>query len=158
MFLISVLGSAVTGQQPAWYLKLQKIIPLESSKGDLEKIFEFPKVRRTFTENEVEFVSYDAGDGKLAVEYSTGTCSSATKDSYDVKEDTVLRMIFFPKDPVKFSKFKIEKEQFIKTTDGHDPGWKYVNKSSGLNFSVQRKLVDYVEILPSSRHDRKKCQ
>lgn len=134
-----------------------------SFKQYVERIFAPPRIRRSFEDNGIDFVLYETSEGKFTVEYSTGKCSPKSKenlghiDNYKVEKGIVIRIIFFPEKVEKLSNFNV-KNQLIKTTDGHNPAWHYVNDKLGVDYTVQKGKVVHVEFHPSSDAENLKCK
>lgn len=158
LVIVFFLYFSAKGEESSWYRKLKQIKPLISSKQDIERIFASPKIRRTFEDDEIEFVLYETSEGKFTVEYSTSKCSSNNKKTYNVEKGIVIRIIFFPKKEEKLSKFKVDKKLLIKTREGDDPAWHYVNDKFGVDFSVIKGKVIDVKFYPSSSYDYLKCK
>lgn len=157
--LVSTLGTmhfAAWCQQPKWHAKLLRIIALESSKSDVERLYRTARVRRSFVENNVNIVLYETTEGKFSVEYANDHCSS-NKVGFPVPKDTLLEMVFFPKDKLPFSAFDIERTDFTEIDDPHDPGTEYVSDLLGITYSVQMKRVIFVRIFAQSPRPNAKC-
>ena len=118
ILFIFIFSSAISGQEPNWHLKLKQTQPLNSSREDVEKAFDFPKISTTFVDEGIEAVFYDTFEGKLSVEYSTGKCSAEKNEGYDVEKSIVLLIIFFRTKKLISPNLKLIKVCYIKREMG----------------------------------------
>ncbi len=156
VLVVAFLHSSGWAQQPKWHGKLLRIIALESSKSEVERIFRNPRVRRPVVENNINIVLYETAEGKFSVEYTNDPCSSKTA-GLTVAKDTVLELVFFPTRKMPFSIFDIDRGDFKEVDEPHDPGSEFVSEELGITYSVQRNKVIFVRIHPKSLHAGRKC-
>ena len=130
LFALCLCGAFnVAGQEPDWLIKLRKLKVLESTKADVEREFNFPKVIDASDDaerekNGAEYITYETKDGVLEVDYSTGTCSELNSSfGYDVVSGTITELSFEPKKTVKatllnfdYDSFKVE---YVSDMPGH---------------------------------------
>jgi hypothetical protein len=160
ILLIVVFVSTIKlhANEPNWHIRLKQIKPLVSLKEDVEKAFAFPKIRKSFVDEGIEAVFYDTAEGELSVEYSAGNCSTEEKNYYNLKKGVVVSIVFFPKKEIKFSKFNVNKNQLVKTRDGDDPPWHYINYKLGFDYAVQNGKVIHVKFYSPAEIDKLKCK
>lgn len=143
LLLVVILYISINGEEPSWHIKLQKIKALKTSKNDVEELFRGLRITQSSERFGIKIVDYETPDGDLAVQYSTGICAKKDLDSdsyfietYKVEKDIVLNVLFFPKEVLKFSKFKVNKSQIIKMRKGHDSAIHYIDKQQNIDYSI----------------------
>lgn len=126
------------------------IIPLKSSRADVERLF-----------GHVEGgygVTYALTDGNLFVEYSSGPCKDGRKEGWNVPEDTVISFSFSPTIKQRVEDLKVEQRRFKKVKDGHiDWGYYLVNENDGIMYDVQDGMVENVEYYPPPKYNNLRC-
>jgi hypothetical protein len=157
-FLFCVPMTNVRAQRLNWYQSLRNIVPLRSTRSDVEKLFSAPKKREEFANDGVRAVYYENYEGKFTVEYSLGTCAAINEKRYSADRDVVLTIIYFPKNQPPFSKFKLDNGAFAKTKQGDDPDWHYISTALGFDYGVQLNRVDFIERFPSARSPTSDCK
>jgi outer membrane protein assembly factor BamE (lipoprotein component of BamABCDE complex) len=164
LFAITLFYVSANADEPNWYLKLSQVKVLESSKQDVESLFGNPRITQSFENFGINFVFYETNEGEFTVQYSTGKCAakdpdpeSSTEETYKVEKDKVLKVIFFPKKKLKFSKFKVDKSQVFETNLGEDPALHYINTKQGIDYIVVLGKVRGVELFIPVELDYLRC-
>lgn len=158
LLIVLLLPSLIKAKEPDWYIKLKQIKPAESTRADVERIFDSPIAKPIYVDNGLELVHYQTAEGKMSVEYSIGKCTSEKTPGYDLENGIVTNIIFFPEQLIKFSRFKVDRKKLIKTHDGHDPPWHYVNQEASVDYTVGRGLLLHVKFQISLNQDYLKCK
>jgi hypothetical protein len=147
-----------SAKEPDWHKKLKQIKTLKSKRKKVEKTFNFPRVEESLVNKGLEFVFYQAAEGKMVVRYSTGKCSPEKTGGYDLEKGTVTNIIFFPDKFIEFSKFKIDGKKSFQSRPGDDSPRRYINEKRGAKYTLREGLVVYVEFTIPSNHDYLKCK
>ena len=156
IFILST-NLLIYGQNPDWYIKLNKLEILKSSKNDVGRIFNDFKISKSFIHNGVESAFYESSEGELSVNFSAGGCSFKREDDYNVEKGKVLEAIFFPKEFVKLSKFRIDKNKFEKHLEDDNPTLHYINQNLGIDYGVQKGKVIHIKLFPSANFENLRC-
>jgi len=151
--LIIFVSTFAEGQNPIWLDRLIQIIPLKSSKEDVETVFGNPKITENFEKRNLELVYYDIPEGRIVVEYSTGKCvPEYAAETYKVEKGKVISIVVFPEDFPLFSKFSIKDMGLEKRRVSGAPGWHYINDETGNDISVVNKRVVTIKKEPSENY------
>jgi hypothetical protein len=138
------------GQEPDWFLKLKQIKVFQSTRQDVERIFENPEA--VYSSNRDgkeagwgEIIKYERPDGELQVFYSTGKCSEITNPvGWDLDNDVVVNIEFEPTKPVKLSKFNLDLTTFKRSKEFDTENWDYISEQLGINFNVlENKITSF---------------
>ena len=129
-----------------------------SLKKDVETTFNFPTISKIFVDKGVESIFYDTPDGELFVRYLASICSSQEKEGYNLEKGTVITIVFFTKKEIKFSEFDVNKKQLVKTRDGDEQFWHYINYKLGFDYAVQNGKVEHVKFYSPVEIDNLKCK
>lgn len=134
------------------------IIPLKSTRADVEKILGKPEP--------MSIAKYATGyrvkDGEVFVLYSTGLCNIDPAHGWNIPELTVINVDFSPDypNPYKFSDLKIDRYKF----EMHpDPGSlhlvSYTNEKDGVVLTVDTSsdTIRTFSYFPESKYDCLKC-
>lgn len=143
-FLISLifLGfNSTQAKEPEWFLKLQEIKIFQSSQQDVERIFNYPKVIYSSSEQSEQgwgnIIKYQTKSGELEVFYSTGRCSeSSNKDGWDINEGIIVSIEFEPKKPIKLSMFNLDLTTFVADKESDNPTYNYRSFELGIEFNT----------------------
>jgi hypothetical protein len=154
----------VAGQEPNWVIKLRKLKVLESTKTDVEREFNFPKVidisdSDEKVKNGEEYITYETKDGVLEVDYSTGTCSELNSSSgYDVVSGTLTELSFELKKPVKGSSLNFAYDSFkIELVDDMPDLTVYRSLEDGIRINIVRGDFRSISFSPSAKYDYLEC-
>lgn len=115
------------------------LIPLKSTRADVETLLGKPKVGRTDI--------YETAEEVVTLWYSRGTCKQIKASVWNVPKDTILGILFSPKKSLPLSQFfsfpnpEFEREADIEMRDR----FTYRNKDSSVTF--------HTEILPNGTED-----
>jgi hypothetical protein len=128
----------------------RKIVPLTSTRADVER-FLGPT-------NEVYFATYRLKEGNLFIEYSSGPCRPERKGGWNVGENVVISVSFYPKHKRRIFDLKLDPKKFRKVIDNHVIGvLYYVNDEDGITYEVQDGKVDSIEYGPAKRYEHLYC-
>ena len=111
------------------------IRPLKSSREEVEKILGRPIPPGNVVR---ELAEYQTVDGVASILYSTGSCYSNPPSGWDVPEQTVVDIVFYPKAQPTFSELKLDLNKFEKRAD---PEITYIDEYSNY-FEGVRVTVD----------------
>src|SRR3954464_1185825 len=89
---ISATNAAALNSKPKWYSKLRQIKLMITTRQEVEKLFDHPKVTYTYDGAVGRSVEYKIKEGRLSVVYSLGKCSKASDYGYDVERDMVINV------------------------------------------------------------------
>ena len=146
-------------QVPDWFQKVMQIKPFESSKADVERIFNDAKISKSFTDIGLEFVYYDVADGRLSLRYSLGKCSEISDAVFDLEKGRVVRVHFTPDNVfVKLFKYKIDVKRFDAEYENDNPTLHYFDDESGISYSTQRKKLKGVQLYAPQKYLGLKCR
>lgn len=141
----------VLAKQPNWFVKLQKIKIFQSSKRDVEKVFDLHKV--TYSSNEDsrekgwgEIMEYQTNDGKLEAYYSTGKCSdNNNKTGWNIDEGVVVSVKFEPDTLVKLSELNLDLSTFTREKESDTQYYNYKSSELGIEFTTLGEKVTSFE-------------
>lgn len=153
-----ILSTSAYAQEPDWYKKLRLIKPLESTSGDVERVFGNIKPKSSFTNETGSMASYDISEGRFYVYYAAGQCSSTWKGDYNVDKGKVVEISFYNSKLVKLSNFNLNLGDFIREMENDNPTLHYRNDELGIDYSTERGKVKGVDIFPSSKFNHLKCE
>lgn len=137
-------------QVPAYAQKWREIVPLRSSRADVERILGPYK--------DGYLAVYRIKEGTLFIEYSSGPCRPDRKGGWNVAENTVVLVRFSPAIKKPLNHFKPDLTKFRRHNDEKVIGIiYYVNNEEGITYEVQRGNVDAVEYGPGKSNDHLYC-
>jgi hypothetical protein len=160
--LIFILGVLLFAQEPRSLTKIRQIIPLRSTKADVEKIF------GKATENYANTSEYKINDDFLTVEYSTGECSSNLA-TYQVPKGTVIRVNVLLKRAIdfKFVNEDISNFEMEESNDTQNETYKnlikgvrydvFVKSKEGVEYDKSPRLLNSMSIFPSNKYSYLEC-
>ncbi len=133
-----------------WQKNIKQIEVLKSTLQDVEKLFGKSDMKRS------QSVSLYLKEGTLIVAYSSGKCVSRQYEGWNVPEETITRLHFYPVKKRSFSALKIDKTKLKKM---YDESYQiYFNEDEGVTYEVQLGKVYSIEYNPSPKHAHLKCQ
>lgn len=142
-FALAVL---LTLQPQTW----RTIVPLETTRTEVELI-----LGHTDTEY---FAVYKTNEGNLFIEYSSGPCRPDSKGGWNVRENVVVSIAFYPKSKPRLSDLKLNRKKLRKVVDRHVGGIVYyINDEDGVVYEVQEGRVDSIEYGPAKKYHHLKC-
>jgi hypothetical protein len=125
-----LLGFSVIGQAKDW----RGIVPLHSTRADVERILgpASGKCR----------CSYSSGDDNVQVVYSSGNCKKGGSGGWNIRPDTVIRLIVYPKAHPRLDVLGMDLTKFTKKEDPELPGiFYYFDESEGFGMTVEDGVV-----------------
>jgi len=138
MAILITLSLLLCSSQPS-QVGWRGIIPLHSTRADVERLLG--------PGTDGCKCGYYLSDVNLSVVYSSFNCencicsTSSGENVWNVPNDTVLRIVVYPKIKQKFSSLDIDKTKFKETHDGHLAQIvSYVNGDQGLTIEVNQDL------------------
>jgi hypothetical protein len=149
------------GKEPKWYLKAKQIRIYESTRQDVENVFNSFKIKSVRTFERTVEVEYKHKGDELSVIYSTGRCSNPPKvpikdkffyDGDDVDKDVVVFFLYRPKKKVDFRKFNFDLSDYKKFHAGDVDYDVYESSKLGIVFYVGKgKLYNVGFSTPDSK-------
>jgi hypothetical protein len=160
----------VQGQVPKWYVNASKIKIFESTRKEVESIFnKFDiKYQRRFRRGET--VEYEHRGDKIRVEYSTGKCTGLYEgletlgindfkyDGYDLEDGIVLSVYYQPKKMDVFSKFEVDISKYAYAKSHDTEHYFYANWELGIHFTLVRNKVTDVSFERPKRFAYLRCK
>lgn len=129
---------------------LKEIQPLETKASELRKGLSINPEKRP-----PDTLFFKLKEGNLFVEYSLGNCISGSWGAWDVEEDTVLAITFYPKKKRKPSFFGFSGDGM---KQGYDSGHlTYKSENTGLYYSTQFGKVTTISYTPSRKYEKIRC-
>lgn len=159
-----ILCFSIYGAPPEWFIKLKQIKILESTRQEIETLFNHPKITYESVGQETVSVEYALKQGELYVSYSLGKCSEQSEYSYDVEKDVVTRVDIDLKKHINISKLGLDLNGFKKSGISDLPGiFTYRNEDlgeyhqTGEYFKNGVVKVKNLEFFPSSSKQKLAC-
>ena len=165
IFTVSLCIS-VEAKEPDWLIKLRKLKVFSSTKTDVEKVFDIPKVTEIYNYAEREKdgwsmrVDYETDEGELEAEYSIGKCSeNRSTIGYDVDKDVVVDLTFRPNIPF----FQTDLEYDLKTFEAErvtdiENAYIFSNYELGTELYIVDKKVEKIDFVKTEKHKALKCK
>lgn len=164
LFSIFLSKSPSYGKGPDWLLKMKNIKIFESSKEDVLKTFNYPKMTYSSNDNGEETswgesVEYETNEGNLAVFYSTGKCSEETGNKgWDINKDIVVSVEFEPKKVIRLSELDLDLRTFTKYKESDNQYYQYQSVPLGINFTMLGKNVTLFEYSLTDKMKELDCE
>lgn len=162
IFVIFISIQFAVAQEPEWFSKIKRIVPMESTEKDVEKIFGKPKSRN------YQVFKYETKQGLLRVEYSTGDCDHPAY--YNVAKGIVVGLDFSLKEDFEFSKLSVDLSKFTKEYSDDTENFSYRSSDLGMYFDVYVKKIEgvsyekspviltEVSLYPPKKYDHLECK
>ncbi|HEX8424381.1 MAG TPA: hypothetical protein VF634_13270 [Pyrinomonadaceae bacterium] len=130
LLLVATSGAQETG----W----RGIVPLHSTRADVERLIGKPEMPGGFYDSEAE---------RASVFYQRHTCEESKGEGYNVPKDTVLFIrVNFKNRERAMSEFPVNWSQYVKTEGGHVRGYAYYsNRDKGISYETYEGRVVAVE-------------
>jgi hypothetical protein len=130
--LITSFLIMVTMVSPSQSQDWRKIIPLQSTRADVERILGKPE-KDSPTDSYYKFK-----DGRLLIWYSSKPCEGSS-GGWRVPPDTVTDISFSYSDPQpRFAELKLDKSKYKRVTEGDYLDFMaYRNEEEGISYSVK---------------------
>lgn len=123
---------------------------LESTLQDVENIF-----GKADRKNYLIAHYLNLEDGNLTLDYSNGNCPSMLNLGWNVPKETVVRIIFRPKQSKRFPQLGIDQTKLQRISDeNHDI---YINRDEGVTYVTDYGWVKSIEYKPTSNQNYLKC-
>jgi len=128
----------------------RSIIPLRSTRGDVERLFGKPN----------QLGHYQIQNEKVSIWYSEGACKSSPESLAKanceclVAKDTVLRIAVTLDSPIKISELGIDKKKYERTPiEAYQPSATYADFVEGVVYTIRESddKVTFIDYLPSAR-------
>lgn len=158
-FFVLLINLQVYSKPPMWYTNFKQIKLMISTKQDVEKLFNYPKISYVFDGDWSENIDYKIKEGKLSVSYSQGKCSENYQRGYNVEKDIVIGITLYLEKEVSYQNLGIVLDHFDRREISDLVGvFTYVNDSTGEWFNgTSQKLNDF-QLFPTKNKDYLKCK
>ncbi|MGI9036917.1 MAG: hypothetical protein ACR2GD_12895 [Pyrinomonadaceae bacterium] len=138
--------------------KVKNLKLLESNREDVRKIFAGYEKSDSFENSEYKD-KYFAGDARIEIFYSQGSCQFDDSDEYDSAEWNVERINVSPNNSIFPQEFginlvKYRKEQVYKNVSDV---YIYYDKDLGISFWVSEGKINEINFYPSQKYNSLMC-
>ena len=143
LVLLIALSNLVQAQEG------RKIVPLKSTRSDVERIFGKPDGWSHKLENE-----------SVRVEYSSGSCNGES-DEWNVPADTVTSLTVYYKTKKSLADFQLDETKYKREKDVClIDNFSYINEEEGISFYVDTNLEKVLHVIysPSSKYNPLRCK
>jgi hypothetical protein len=142
-FLLAVLLS-FTAQD--W----RSIVPLTTTRSEVETLL---------GPAEPGYMAiYHLKEGNLSIEFSSGPCRADRQGGWNVPENTVVSVVFSPKEKQQLAELKLDRKKFRRVVDRHLGGViYYINAQDGVVYEIQDGKVETIEYGPGKKYYSLKC-
>lgn len=150
--LLLILTSIAYPQSNSW----QGIVPLHSSRIDVEKILGPPRPES----KGLDASTYETGSEKVFVLYSPGPCNATASNGWNVPRGTVIEVSVEPKGKTKLSDFKLDASKFEKKRDPEVLDYtSYTDDENGISITVNTVdgVVVRISYWPRSKENYLRC-
>lgn len=164
--IVFLLVISVFGKEPDWLVRLRKLSVFVSTKSDVEKVFNYPKVTEFYSSFEKEKygwsedIKYETKYGKLLVIYSAGKCSETNSPiGYDIDKNIVAELKFYPNEPLPIEELDYDWEDFedVSISDVLD-GYILSNDKIGVEIIVVKRKVKSITFRTTTKQEKLKCK
>jgi hypothetical protein len=139
-----VLASACYGQ--AW----KKIIPLRSTRGDVERAMGPP--------TESNGTTYDLKNERVMVFYTGGSCKPGWPYGWNVGPNVVTKIAIYPKIKLTLTELGIDVTGYQKTQNIRLGGVDYTSKDTGISIGLKDNgQVDVIQVEPGLKDNALLC-
>jgi hypothetical protein len=148
--LISIL---LASSCPAVAKEWRGIVPLHSTRRDVERLLGPPRIDRT------EVVFYTIGDEEIVITFSRGSCT-ANRGGWNAPHNTVLHISIEPKRRVNFTDLKLDLSKYKKVNDPEIKHLVYYNNDKeGISYQVDTGKGTAIDITyyPASSEGNLRC-
>lgn len=129
---------------------------LKTDKATAEKILGKPSYVGNPETRGTSHHEYETEEATVQINYSTEPCKKnfGGRGDYDVPKDTILTYSVFPKNNIKLSDFKYNRQKYLQFERGQEYfDFEYENDDDGITFST--KIRDGIEYIYHIRFDPK---
>jgi hypothetical protein len=125
------------------------IIPLESTRADVEKIIGKPE---PISKNRYA-ASYTTKNERVFVIYSTGNCNNKPSNGWNVEKLKVISISVFPVTPTKLADHKFDESKFSRHIGDTRSLEEYTNETDGVGFvvNIPYKRIEEFDYFPKSK-------
>jgi len=151
-------------KESVWLENLRKLELFKSSRGELEILFENPRILDFSDYSEKGGwginIKYETIYGELEVEYSTGTCSETkSKYGYEVEKDRIVRLHFEPIEESDFTEFNFDIRNFKFDREMCLPHLTYyTNWELGTKFTIVESKIKKFDFFPNEKQKELDCE
>jgi hypothetical protein len=104
-----------------------ELLPLHSTRADVERIFGAPKMSHDSTK------IYETKDERVDVLYSAGPCKLSGVERWNVPEDVVIKIEVSPRKNILVQDLHLDPNKYIRFQLSHPENWvQYRNKEDGI--------------------------
>lgn len=127
----------------------EKIVPLQSTRSDVEKVARFVK-------DYLIYVKYETDNELIYVTYSNGSCKNS---NWNIPANRVISYEVYPKQNFVFEDVIKEIKKLPYSVDD-TLTYYYTDVSKGITYAVDYSAseIKYVEFLPSVADDKLRCK
>jgi hypothetical protein len=130
------------------------IVPLHSTRSDVEKLLGTPAIARD------NFATYVLDHEKVTFDYAVGRCNERTA-KWNVPSGTVVSIVVMPKlQGVKFRELTSDFTKFKKVQDEHVLNiFHYTDQQDGVRYEVDESdgTVSLIHYFPASKDEYLRC-
>ncbi len=163
LFVILFVGigfNSVHAKQAEWLKQIKRIEVLKTTKAEVEKLFDNPKVIEIddlavkFKNGWGKTIKYETKYGLLEISYAAGKCSeNKSLYSWDIAADVVVEMTFSPNDIVFENQLGYNLGKFEKDADSEtDKIYSLETGKSGIKIEVEDAKVSFVNFFITEKH------
>lgn len=128
----------------------RSIIPLKTNRSQVEHLLG--------SNNSGYLGIYRVEDGKLSIEYSSGSCGSDRKGGWNVPKDVVISIMFSPTTKPRLSDLNVNRKRLRKVVDRHVGGIiYYIDDENGIVYEIQDGRVETIEYGPPKKYKDLAC-
>ena len=152
MYLLSLVVFSNHTQSNSW----QTIVPLRSTRADVEKVLGYPMA----DSKTVDAATYKTENERVFVLYSTGQCDSKPSSGWNVISNTVIWLSVDPNKKPRFADYPLDESKYQKRPDPEVRYLTYyINEREGIRLVVNtdQGVINNFEYLPKSEDDKLRC-
>ena len=143
-------------KSPKWFERFIQVVPLVSTRIDVESLFRSPKVARAADGSSNEKIQYTIKEGRLSVFYSKGDCSLG--GTYNVGKGVVTSITAYLDKPVSWSVLRLDIKTFDKREVSDLPGnFTFVNERTGMWLFGSESEVHEITLRPALDKSHMEC-
>ena len=153
MVVLLVGSFLVFGQANQW----NGITPLKTTRDEVERLLGVP----TPGSRSADAAFYIVKSGRVFILYSSGPCKIKPSNGWNVPALTVIKMSWYPDEPLDLSSLKLDEQKFKKRIDPemlHTIS--YTNDTEGLSITVDTlsKVATEFQYFPGTDKENLKCK
>ncbi|HZI88655.1 MAG TPA: hypothetical protein VFD48_17610 [Pyrinomonadaceae bacterium] len=127
-FILGIVLLTQTLPERGW----QNIVPLQSTRKDVERLLGAPQESRGVT------ATYQLKEGRLRVFYSDGSCKQSGTNDWNVAPDTVVTLTFQPSKKMMITELNLDMTKYERDVDYHlTSAVHYYNRQAGIRISTR---------------------